>query len=72
MITIKIEELSYDEYSFTFSKLTTYENGINFLIKLKFLQSINNNPLLSFTLDESIIDNENLCKFVASPKSINI
>lgn len=45
---------------------------MTFLIKLIFKQKIYNNPLLSFKIDQNIIDNENLCKFVPSPISINI
>ena len=72
MASIEIEELSNQEYSFTFSKLTNYENEMNFLLKLTFLKSICNNPLLTLKIDSSIIDNDNLCKFLPSPSSISI
>ena len=34
---------------------------MEFLLKLNFFESINNNPTLCLTIDPNIIDNENLC-----------
>ena len=72
MVFLEIESLSKEEYTFIFSKLTNYENGMSFLLKLNFIKSITNNPRLYLSIDSNMIDNENLCQFVPSPASITI
>ena len=61
MTSLQIESRSNEQYAFTFSKVTNDENIINFYLKLTFLASICNNPLLTLKIDSSIINNEKLC-----------
>ena len=59
---IVIEDLSNDNYTYTFSRLILNSDGIKFVLKFNFLTSITNTPKLTLTFDSTIV-NENLCGF---------
>ena len=59
---IVIEDLSNDNYTYTFSRLILSSDGVKFVLKFNFLTSITNTPKLTLTFDSTIV-NENLCAF---------
>ena len=53
---MEIEGIKENEYTFNYKRITFNDNEAEFLLKINFENSFNNNPVLQIKFNNNIID----------------